>query len=408
MVVPFCPDFLQAFLACVVPILSAPQWNVLRQLTAAWLMGCGGKLVRAARLAKGRHRTSMARFLAKSSWDAPGLLTTVVLSILRWLQPRPGEFIYLLIDDTRISKRGRKMAGVKKIWDHAQQRFVRGHMVVTAAIVFRGITLPWRFHLWLPEEYCQKKRCPFLKMTDIAALMVSSFTPPAGLRVRVLFDAFYLCKQVTAACEKRGFSWFSVASRNRLLTREKDQRTIGDIGPGLIRHRGQRVRMRRARGWRWLTIAATDGRLKKIGQVRVVFSKRPRDPWKNLVAIVTNEAHLPARDIVAIYERRWAIEVLFKELKGTFGLGEYQMQKQQGIERHLHLSGLAHLALTHHSLSVVGAQAKQANKDVLLPRFLERLEALRTDARKDSAERFVRRIRHEKIRRRVREYLLAA
>src|SRR3974390_452879 len=147
MVVPFCPDFLQGFLACVVPILSAPQLGVLRQLTVAWLMGCGGKLVRAARLAKGRHRTSMARFLATSSWDAPALLTTVVLSTLRWLRPRAGEFIYLLIDDTRISNRGRKMAGVKKIWDHAQQRFVRGHMVVTAAVVFRSITLPWRFHL---------------------------------------------------------------------------------------------------------------------------------------------------------------------------------------------------------------------------------------------------------------------
>jgi len=408
MVVPSCPDFLQGFLASIVPMLTLPQFRLLRLLTVSWLIGCGGKLVRAARLSKGRHRTSMARFLAKSSWDAPAILTLLVLHILRWLRPRAGEWIWLLIDDTRNGKRARKMACVKKIWDHVEKRFVRGHMVVTAAILFRGITLPWRFHLWLPKEYCKKKGCKFVKMTALAAEMIAAFTPPEGLKVGVLFDAFYLCPAVTAACKKRGFSWFSVASRNRNLDCNGKQRKIGDIGPGLLKHRGQRVRMRRARGWRWMSIAAVNGRLKKIGEVRVVFSKRPRDPWKNMVAIVTNATEMSARAIVANYERRWAIEVLFKELKGTFGLGKYQMQKRQGIERHLHLCGLAHLALTHHALRAVGAQAKQANKDVPLPRFQERLDAMRRDIREDNIERFVRRIRHDKIRRRVREYLLAA
>ena len=33
--------------------------------------------------------------------------------------------------------------------------------------------------------------------------------------VRVLFDAFYLCPQVTRACESRGYSYFSVAAKGR-------------------------------------------------------------------------------------------------------------------------------------------------------------------------------------------------
>jgi SRSO17 transposase len=396
------------FLTTVAPLLSVPQFRLLRQLTVAWLVGCGGKMVRAARLSKGRHRTSMGRFLAKSSWDAPAVLTTLVLGMLRGLRPRAGEWIWLVIDDTRIGKRARRMAAVKKIWDHVEKRFVRGHMVVTAAIVFRGITLRWRFHLWLPKEYCKKKGRKQVKMTAIAAEMIRAFDPPTGLKVGVLFDAFYLCPQVTAACQNRGFSWFSVASRNRNLECNGQQRSIGAIGPGLLKHQGQRVRMRRSRGWRWMTIATIKGRLKKIGDVRVVYSKRPGDPWKKMVAIVTNATTMPPRAIIANYERRWAIEVLFKELKGTFGLGDYQMQKRQGIERHLHLCGLAHLALTHHALRAVGAKAKQANKDVPLPRFQERRDAMRREIREDNIERFVRRIRHAKIRRRVRQQLLAA
>jgi SRSO17 transposase len=408
MLVPFYPAFVQEILVSVRTLLSLPQTRLLRQLTLSWLLGCGGKLIQATRRVRGRHRTSLARFLNKSSWDAPGVLNTVLIRILRFLKPRTGEFLYLIIDETHVSKRARKMPGVKKLWDHVSKKYIRGHIIVTAAVVFRGLTLPWRFTLWLPKDFCRNKRAKFRTQTDIAAEMIRAFTPPKGLKVRVLFDAFFLCKTVTAACDKCGFCWFSVASRNRLLERDRDHRTIGDLGPGILKHRGQRVRMRRARGWRWMTIAAVDGRLKKIGAVRVVFSKRPHDPWKNMVAIVTNEITLPARTIVATYERRWAIEVLFKELKGTFGLGEYQMQKRQGIERHLHLSGLAHLMLTHHSLSAVGAKAKQANKDVPLPKFQERLEAMRRDIRTENVNRFVKRIRHKKIRSRVRKHLLAA
>src|SRR6185437_4491377 len=130
--------------------------------------------------------------------------------------PRAGEILNLILDDTRVAKRGRKMPAVKKLWDHVGKQYIRGHIVVTAVIVFRGVTLPWRFTLWLPEEYCRQHKIKFRRQTDIAAELIRAFVPPKGVKVRVLFDAFYLCKPVTAACESRGFTWFSVASRNRL------------------------------------------------------------------------------------------------------------------------------------------------------------------------------------------------
>jgi SRSO17 transposase len=373
----------------------------------AWLMGCGGKMCRASRAAAGRHRTSLARFLNKSQWDAPGLLATVALRVLRRLRPRPGETLDLIIDDTRFAKRARKMPAVQKLWIHAEQRFARGHLVVCAAVGFRGLTLPWRFTLWLPAGYCKAQRQAYRKTTAIAAELIRRFQPPAGLKVRVLFDAFYLCPAVTKACAERGFTWFSVAARNRNLTVGTRTRPIGDMGPGVLRHRGRRVRLKRSRGWRWMTVAAVDGRLPRVGAVRVVYSKRPGDPWKKVLAVVTNATTVPPRAVVVGYERRWAIEVLFKELKGPLGLGGYQLQTRQGIERHLHLCGLAHLTLTHHGLKAVGAQATRASKDVPLPKFQDRLDALRHEVRTENLERVIRKVRQPKVRKRLREMLLA-
>jgi hypothetical protein len=69
--------------------------------------------------------------------------------------------------------------------------------------------------------------------------MIRSFDPPRGLKVRVLFDAFYLSPTVTKACQARGFTWFSVASRNRTLTRTWGVgQKIGDhvLDPGLTEY----------------------------------------------------------------------------------------------------------------------------------------------------------------------------
>lgn len=408
MLVPEVWSFLQAILTPVVEFLTRPQQRLLRQLLLAWLLDCGGKMCRASRLVGGRHRTSLARLLNRSSWDASAVLTALVLRILRWLHPRPGEWLELIVDDTRLAKRGRRMPALQKLWIHGEQRFARGHQVVWAAVRFRGITLPGKLALWLPKKECRVHGRPYRKTTAIAAELIRAFTPPSGVKVRVLFDAYYLCPTVTQACQAQGFLWFSVASKNRnLLVRGRKTR-VGDLGPGVLKHRGRRVRLKRDRGWRWMRLAAVNGRLTGIGEVRVVYSKRPRDPWNNMVAIVTNATTLPPRQVVAFYERRWNIEVLFKELKGTLGLGAYQVQTLEGIERHLHLSGLAHLTLTHHSLKAVGAPARRKNKDVLLPKFQERLEALRRDVREETVTKVLRRIRHDRIRKRLHKLLNAA
>jgi hypothetical protein len=325
---------------------------------------------------------------------------------LQRMRPRSGEYLYLIIDDHRIAKRGRKMHGLSKIWDHKGQRFVHGHIVVTAAILFRGVIFPWRFDLWLPKSWAGRS---YRKTTQIAADMIHDFVPPISLKVRVLFDAFYLCPTVTKACENRGFSWFSVASRNRSFQRPWGVwQKIADLGPGLLKYAGHHVRMTRARGTAQLRLAHADGHLTHIGRVRLVFSKRPRDRWKNLVAFATNETKLDARTIVSIYERRWRIEVLFKELEGDLGLGDYQVLNHLGIVHHLHLCGLVHLMLTHHSMEAVGVQARKANTEVVLPPLSQRLEDLRAALKHDQLERMLRHESDPRLRRKVKRYLLAA
>ena len=403
MIIDKCPKSLQAFLSPLTKRLSKPQRARLWMVLAAWVLtGPVGKVLHWALSCSTRHRTSLAAFLTRSDWDSAEILRAAVLRELKRLDAQPGETIEWIIDDSRIAKRGRKMAAVTKIWDHAEQRFVRGHIVVTAALRFRGVIWPWELELWLPESYVGKK-C-YRKMTEIAAQIIQRLPDFAGLDVHVLFDAFYLCPLVTKACAARGWYWFSVASRNRNFTPENGRRRqLGSWCQGFLRHNAQRVRMRRSRGWRWLQIATTTGHLSRIGTVRVVVSHRPKDAWKNAVIFVTNATKLQARDIVAIYERRWDIEVLFKELKGTLGLGAYQVLSEQGVRHHLHLCALTHVWLTRQSLDALDAQARKA-KTLSLPPLSERLESKRASMKAERMTRLLRRTRQPNWRRKLRHF----
>ena len=398
------PKLLQGTLRPFRKRLSKPQFSHLCWFLLALMISSRKvKLSHIALVApRGGHRTSCGSFL-RSAWDAPGLLASQSLRVLQSMKPQAKEVVYLIIDDTRIEKRGRKMEAVSKIYDHKTLRFIRGHMVVTAALMFRGVVLPWKIDLWIPKHQAHGA---YRKMNQIAADMIRSFQPPNGLKVRVLFDAFYLAPNVIRTCESRGFTWFSVASKNRKLTRKHSQtRSIKEFAPGVLKHNSHRVRLRRTRCWRWMRIAQVDGTFNRIGAVRMVLSKRPGDPWKKTLAVVTNERKLNAREIMVIYEKRWNIEVLFKELRNTLGLCDYQVLRRHAIERHLHLSGMAHLMLTHHGLKAAGAQAKQKDKDVSLPPMSERLENLRQSIRHDQTNALLKRIKNRQARATIREFL---
>jgi len=401
------PSFVQRFFSPMQAKVSKPQFSHLWSLVLALIVN-----LRASRIVHlsavtpdSGHRTRRGAFLNHSQWDAAALVHEAATDLLMSMKPRSGEVVYLILDDNRQPKRGSKMKWVTKIWDHKQQKFVRGHIIVTAAIAFRGVVLPWRMDLWKPKGHPGPR---FRKLTRIAADMIKAFVPPAGVKVRVLFDAFYLCPTVVKACETQGFSFFSVAQRNRLFTTPNGKRrSLATLMPGLIRYRGKNVRMKRSRKFARLRIASADGRLSKIGQVRMVVSKRPHGPWKKCIAIVTNESGLRPREVVAIYEKRWLIEVLFKELVQDLGLGDYQMLTEDGIVHHLHICCLAHLLLTHQSMQGLGAKARKVNTQVEIPPMSKRLAHLRDQLAKDQILRLVGGHKYERLRKKLCNYLLA-
>ncbi|HMP03662.1 MAG TPA: transposase [Gemmatales bacterium] len=329
-----------------------------------------------------RSRQAIAHFLTRAEWDAPGLLWETALDALKQLGYRPGDTIYLLLDDTQKRKRGKQMDAVSKIFLHAEKVYAQGHTLLGAALVYRQAVIPCAVRLWASQARCQEglKAAPgeplkFRKLTELAATLIDEARQRlADAKRIVLFDAYYLCPAVTEACARTQSRYVGVAKKNRNFApdgRPRDRRKLSRYGAGVLEREG-RATMVRGKKHR---LAERVGWLSKGGRVKLAFSRRPRETaW---VALATNEPRWSAKTIVDHYLTRWGIEVLFKMSKQYLGLGDYQLLEYRGVVRYLHLVLIAYLLLTHLALAADAKACAERDKPLRLPSIPKLQETLR-------------------------------
>jgi len=357
-----------------------------------------------------RTRQAIADFLKQAAWDAPEMLRRQALELLAQLGCRPGDTVYLLLDDTQKRKRGKRMDALQKIFLHAEKVYGIGHTLLGAALVFRGVVIPFRVSLWAPKQFCQASqrapnaadRIPFRKLTELAAEAIDAVALPEGVKAIVLFDAYYLCPTVTQACRRNGFRYVGVAKKNRKFFpdgRPRDKRCLGRYGANVLRRQGGAVKV----GGKKHRLAQRVGWLSKLGRVKLVLSRRPHEScW---IALATDETRWSAKTVLSHYLARWGIEVFFKMSKQYLGLGDYQLLRYRGIERHLCLVLIAYLLLTHLALHELDAQAKRGKGQLRLPSIPQLQELLRKKLWDDLIDSLASSKRHKAVARKIKEVL---
>ena len=371
---------------------------------------------RLARLLRGStHRTNHGEFLWRSDWSESGVLREIALETLRRLHRsavssrsnrKDAGTCYLIIDETKTPKRAKKMAGIRKHHDHATGKYGIGHTILKACLYYRGVTIPWATALCLREEDARKEGEVFLTQTALAAFMIHNADLPRGLKVAVLFDAYYLCDVVADACGARGWHYIGVGKSNRNFTVEGQKRKLGKYGRNVL---GRDGRWRNVQGLRKsgvYRLAERVGFMNKLGRVKVVFSRRRND--RKIVALVTDDLRASMSSIVADYLKRWAIELLIKDEKQQLGLGDYRVLRYRAVVRHLHLVDVAYACLTRLAIDGRDEQGQHKNEKVLrLPPISALKARMRQAVWREAIEDVVKHSHDKPVLRRL-ERLLAA
>lgn len=310
-----------------------------------------------------RHRSRFNNFLNVSHrYDLPETLANKAHELLRKLKPQPGEAIELILDDSKKAKRGKVMDGVGWLYDPVQKKSVEGHNYVQALIRFRGFIIPLGVKLYVKKNAAESLDLEYKKLTELACELIESFVPPNEVTVRVLFDSYYLCREVVKAIRDKGFRFISVLKDNRNLYRRGRTHKSRKYKTNLFKRREKTTvsERRSEKVVQYHYIDAGHFDLNGVGQVRVIYSKKGTND--KILGIVTDDPELAAEEIIFGYANRFFIEQFFKDCKQLLGLGQYQNLRHEAAVVHLHLVCFAYALLTHLAIDSSSAQAKSRKR----------------------------------------------
>jgi SRSO17 transposase len=337
------PPIVDRLLAELELYFTVTEWLHFRSMLVALLVTTYKATVsgRMHILAFGTHRTKHNEFLHKADVLLEKVLALYALCILRLLYV-PEETVYVIIDDSKNKKRGKKINSAAKFFDHTTKRYIWAHQFVCCIFVYRGVVIPYAIRLFTKEEECKKLGIPFKKLTVLAREMLESITPFQKMSVCVLADCFYASAPIVKTCKAKHFAFASVLKSNRNISIDGYRTKVGRfIANGFKKAKKQTI---------WIDgvcykAVKRQVYVPKIGQVAVLFSKHKKH--RKVLALFTTETNWSARKMIATYRLRWTIEVFFKTTKQYLGLNAYQHTDYSAVVAHLHLSLLAHALLTH-------------------------------------------------------------
>ena len=286
----------------------------------------------------------LRRFLCASYWCWRMVLGWLVEAVLAVLPPAADGRVLLVVDGTYKAKTARKHPLVKKGRFNRLSRYVCGLEVLVLMLQWGRFRIPVDVALVRP-----KTAADYQTANALFRQMLRQFVAPAWAEtVLVVADAGFPAKDTLRLIQKRGF--FFVMSLPRTW-KFADNHTLSNWVKYLPKSRYRKTwfhppsqpRPRRRVFWTY----SARKRLRHLGDVTMVLSKKRRnDSPKQTKILVTNLPNVTARQTIALYARRWDVELLIKELKGATGLGQAQVTKQpQRVERSVALSVMAYLLL---------------------------------------------------------------
>lgn len=176
----------------------------------------------------------------------------------------------------------------------------------------------------------------------------------------MLADTYYASKQIIHTVRAKGFHFVSFLKSNRRLIIAGRRSSVSQFLKRSFRKTRKRwISLGKAR---YATVQQ-QCHLPGIGDVSVVFSQKKGR--RTVLPLFTTDQALATKEIIAIYRKRWSIEVLFKQTKQYLGLTAYHHRDEHAVRTHLQLVFLAYALLTHLFLTEQRAQGKQFTTKLL-------------------------------------------
>jgi hypothetical protein len=320
-------------------------------------------------------RRAMHEAIFEAGWDVDALMPRH-RQVMATQHRGRGREVLSLDWTSAHHERGPKMWGVKKAWDHVEQRLAQYQTVVTAVLANRerldGVEVvvqpPGRhdeemayLQETVRESYEQMDaartrvlellhhrlhRLAYKKRTEIALEIVQQLEQEGYFpQAHYAFDNGLLTLELTRAIEGVGKHWVRELESSRHIQWVGQWRRVDAVAAELRQahpesFRAVRVRCRNGETKQWWTFTKVV-RLKRYGRKRLVIVHDQADLRDAPRFLLTDAHHWESGRVIETWSYRWASEVFHEFGKQVTGLEAAQVRQEEAVTRHFRLSCVA-------------------------------------------------------------------
>jgi hypothetical protein len=336
-------------------------------------------------------RRAMHEAIFETGWDAAALMPRH-REIIAPAHRGRGRAVLSLDWTYAHHERGLKIWGVKKAWDHVEQRLAPYQTVVTAVIANRvridGVEVVvqppdqsaeeiayWQETVRASYEqmaaarerllellHHRTHRRAYKKRTEMALEIVPQLDQEGHCpQAPYAFDNGVLTLELTRVIEGVGKHWVSEVESSRPIQWFGQWRRVDEIAATLRQAHAESFRPIRVRCrngdtkpfWVFTKVV----RLKRYGRKRLVIVHEAAELTDVPRFLVTDALHWASGRVIATGSYRWASEIFHEFSKQGTGLEAAQVRKEEAVKRHLRLRCVAQSLVQQASAS--GAETER-------------------------------------------------
>lgn len=340
---------LQPFLARLRPRFTRRQFRHLARYVIG-LVASRRKTIRSiARSTMERFdQSSLNRFMNSDAWETEVLSDACKTMAIDDHKDCPGGDILLIIDDTLLEKFGETMESVGYQYSAKDGESILSHDLVSCIMVCScGQVVPVDLRQYVKAKVSKEEGREFKTRIELAREMIESFDIPPDSRammkkrVVVLFDSWYLCKEIVDAIKRMGWYFVSESKSNRKVRVGGEMMNTGDVG--LDEH--SETMSFRERTYRHRELDVYMPSLGINGDVRLMV-EREMDDKDEEHYLVTDMAVSP-EEFIALFKARHVTEEFYRDTKQNLGLESYMVRGHEATNRHWWAIFLAYMSLNH-------------------------------------------------------------
>jgi len=294
-------------------------------------------------------RSSLQKLLSEVQWEFQKVLRRARTQAIRKIShsSRRKRRIEVVVDDTELDKFGASVFGVGWYKRRKEDLPWRAIQIVVLGILQEDWFIPLDFRIYVPRKVCQSMPMKFKSKLQLAKEMLKKLKLPNKHQVEVMFDSWYLNDSITKVIEERGWRWYSRCRSNRRVSWEKikaNEKKENRLDKYAKTVKWKRLDYKTKRKNRALVGHQRIGQLGDVGRVKFVMTSLKTSGKDKIAFFCTNHTQIPMVELVKKYERRWKIEVYFRESRAYLALEHWYFRDIASVVHHLCLSLVSMIA----------------------------------------------------------------